>query len=96
MILPADVAKAGLTDEEDAVLRSAERDGYVSADLYSQGDFSEEGFLLFGRLEVMCLKGLLRFVERCGESERSPGDVKMVFAPAYRTCAADSGMVAAL
>ena len=79
--MPIDIA-IQVTDEERAVLRSAERDGYVSAELYSHGDFSEEGFLLFGRLEVMCLKGLLRFVARLGENERSPGDVRMVFAPA--------------
>ncbi len=80
--IPGHASEPALTDEERVVLRSAERDGYVSAKLYNQGDFNEEGFLLFGRLEVMCLKGLLRFVERLGESERSPGDVKMVFAPA--------------
>ena len=71
-----------VTEEEQAVLRSARRDGYVTARLFHQGDFSEEGFLFFGRLEVMCLKGLLRFVDRLGESERAPGDVRMVFAPA--------------
>ena len=71
-----------ISDEERTVLRCAERDGYVSADLYREGDFSEEGFLFFGRLEVMCLKGLLRFVARLGENERAPGDVRMVFAPA--------------
>jgi hypothetical protein len=71
-----------ITEEEQAVLRRAEREGQVSADLYRHGDFSEEGFLLFGRLEVMCLKGLLRFVARLGDNERSPGDVSMVFAPA--------------
>jgi hypothetical protein len=71
-----------ISEEEQAVLVRAERDGYVSADLFRHGDFSEEGFLLFGRLEVMCLKGLLRFVARMGENERSPGDVRMVFAPA--------------
>ena len=71
-----------VSDEERAVLRTARRDGVVSAKLYHQGDFCEEGFLLFGRLEVMCLKGLLRFVDRQGECERAPGDVRMVFAPA--------------
>ncbi len=71
-----------ISDEEQAVLRSANRDGFVSADLFNHGDFSEEGFLFFGRLEVMCLKGLLRFVDRLGECERAPGDVRMVFAPA--------------
>ncbi len=71
-----------ISDEERAVLRSARRDGYVSAELFHHGDFCEEGFLFFGRLEVMCLKGLLRFVDRLGECERAPGDVRMVFAPA--------------
>lgn len=69
-----------VTEEEQAVLRSAKRDGYVAAKLFCNGDFNEEGFLYFGRLEVLCLKGLLKFVRRTGESERSPGDVKMVFA----------------
>ena len=80
--MTTEVASIQITDEERAVLRSAERDGYVSADLFREGDFSEEGFLLFGRLEIMCLKGLLRFVTRMGENERAPGDVRMVFAPA--------------
>ena len=81
MTTPAEITQFQLTDEERGVLRSAQRDGYVSADLYRRGDFSEEGFLLFGRLESMCVKGALRFVDRLGDSERSPGDVKMVFAP---------------
>ena len=81
MASPYDMAGLQITDEERGVLRSAQRDGYVSAKLYSQGDFCEEGFVLFGKLEIMCLKGLLKFVERRGENERSPGDVKMVFAP---------------
>ena len=68
--------------EEQAVLRRAVTEGFVSAPLYRKGDFDEEGFLLFGKLEVMCLKGLLRFVDRTGDSERAPGDVRMVFAPA--------------
>ena len=71
-----------VSDEERALLRSARRDGAVYADLYTQGDFNEAGFTRFGRLEVMCLKGLLRFVERKGDAERMPGDVRMVFAPA--------------
>ena len=71
-----------ITEEERMTLRRAKRDGHVTAELFRQGDFSEEGFLLFGRLEVMCLKGLLTFVTRLGENERAPGDVRMVFAPA--------------
>ncbi len=71
-----------VTAEEQTVLRRARRDGFIDATLFNHGDFSEEGFLLFGRLEVMCLKGLLRFVDRLGECERAPGDVRMVFAPA--------------
>jgi hypothetical protein len=69
-----------VSEDEQAVLRRAKRDGAVYADLYSNGDFDEAGFMLFGRLEVMCLKGLLRFVERCGDAERAPGQVRMVFA----------------
>ena len=82
MTTPVDTREIQVSEEERAVLRSARRDGFVSAKLFSQGDFSEEGFLFFGRLEVMCLKGLLRFLDRLGESERAPGDVRMVFAPA--------------
>ena len=78
----AEVSQNEVTEEERAVLRSAHRDGYVRAGLFSHGDFNEEGFLLFGRLEAMCRKGLLRFVERFGENDRKPGDVWMVFAPA--------------
>ena len=77
-----DAREVQVTEEEQWVLRRARRDGFVSAKLFNEGDFSEEGFLFFGRLEVMCLKGLLRFVDRLGECERAPGDVRMVFAPA--------------
>ena len=70
-----------LTDEERVVMSSAERDGYVSASLFAKGDFSEEGFLLFGRLESLSRRGLLRFVDRFGDNDRAPGDVRMVFAP---------------
>jgi hypothetical protein len=70
-----------ISEEERDVLRTARRDGFVAAQLYSRGDFDEDGFLFFGKLEVLCLKGLLRFVDREGESERRPGDVRMVFAP---------------
>jgi hypothetical protein len=70
-----------ISEEERDVLRAARRDGFVAAQLYSRGDFDEDGFLFFGKLEVLCLKGLLRFVDREGESERRPGDVRMVFAP---------------
>ena len=78
----ADTREILVTDEEQAVLRSARQDGFVSAALFDQGDFSEEGFLFFARLEAMCLKGLLRFVDRLGECERAPGDLRLVFAPA--------------
>ncbi len=81
MTTPVETREIQVSDEESAVLRSARQDGFVSAELFHQGDFCEEGFLLFGRLEVMCLKGLLRFVDRLGECERAPGDVRMVFAP---------------
>ncbi len=81
MKIGSDTQQIQISDEEQAVLHSAERDGFVSAKLFHQGDFCEEGFLFFGRLEVMCLKGLLRFVDRSGECERAPGDVRMVFAP---------------
>ncbi len=69
------------------MLCSARRDGAVSAKLYNDGDFSEEGFLFFGKLEAMCRKGLLRFVDRVGECERAPGDLQMVFAAADGVCA---------
>ena len=80
---PADPRPSGacnLTDEDRALICAARRDGSVSAKLFDRGDFSEEGFLLFGRLEVLCLKGLMRFVDRIGKNDRTPGDVRMVFA----------------
>jgi hypothetical protein len=73
-----------ISEEERDVLRAARRDGVVTAELFSRGDFNEDGFLFFGKLEVLCLKGLLRFVDREGEAERRPGDVRMVFAPTDR------------
>ena len=81
MTAPVEPRAIQVSDEERAVMRSARRDGFVSAELFHRGEFSEEGFLFFGRLEVMCLKGLLRFVDRRGDCERAPGDVRMVFAP---------------
>jgi hypothetical protein len=78
--MPAQGANIQVTDEERAALRAVSPEGYVCAKLFDRGDFSEEGFLLFGRLEALCRKGLLRFVDRKGDSERAPGDVKMVFA----------------
>lgn len=88
MVFEAVSESIRISDEERDVLRNARRDGYVAAELYSRGDFNEDGFLFFGKLEVMCLKGLLRFVDREGEAERRPGDVRMVFAPADRAALA--------
>ena len=69
-----------LSDEEHALVRAARRDGFVAASLFERGDFNEEGFELFGRLEALCRKGVLRFVGRIGRNERTPGDERMVFA----------------
>lgn len=77
---PAAACEVQLSGEERDLVQAARRDGFVDAKLYEHGDFSEEGFLLFGRLEVLCLKGVLRFVDRIGRNERAPGDVRMVFA----------------
>jgi hypothetical protein len=76
-----------LSEDERALVCAARRDGFVAAKLYDHGDFSEDGFMLFGRLELLCLKGVMRFVDRIGKNERAPGDVRMIFALA-EGCAA--------
>ena len=83
MTMSADPRPSGaitLSPEDCELICTARREGVVSAKLFDHGDFSEEGFLLFGRLEVLCLKGWMRFVDRIGKNDRTPGDVRMVFA----------------
>jgi hypothetical protein len=72
----------GLTPEDGAVLRAAEREGRVAARLYVHGDFSEAGFLLYGRLESLCARGLLRFESWSGDAAKGSGEVLAVFTPA--------------
>ncbi len=74
-------ARDALSPEEGAVLRSARRDGHIAARVFDRGDFSEDGFLLYGRLERMCDKGLLRFESWTGDAARGSGEVLAVFSP---------------
>jgi hypothetical protein len=71
----------GLTAEDGAVLLSALREGRVAASLFERGDFSEAGFLLYGRLERLCAQGLLRFESWSGDAIKGQGDVQAVFIP---------------
>ncbi len=71
----------GLTQEDGAVLSAARREGKVAARLFEHGDFSESGFLLYGRLERLCAQGLLRFESWSGDGIRGSGEVLAVFIP---------------
>jgi hypothetical protein len=70
-----------LSLEEGAVLRAAKRDGRIAARVYERGDFSEDGFLLYGSLERLCARGLLRFESWTGDAARGSGEVLAVFTP---------------
>lgn len=76
-----------LTPEDGAVLRAAEREGRVAARLYVRGDFSEDGFLFYGRLESLCARGLLRFESWSGDAAKGSGEVLAVFTPARNKAA---------
>lgn len=71
-----------LTAEDGAVLTAALADGVIAARLFEHGDFSEAGFLLYGRLEALCTRGLLRFEHWSGDPARGSGKVEAVFTPA--------------
>jgi hypothetical protein len=71
----------GLTLEDGAVLSAARREGKVAAHLFEHGDFSESGFLLYGRLERLCARGLLRFESWSGDGIKGSGDMLAVFIP---------------
>ena len=71
-----------LSAEDGAVLTAARRAGVIAAHLYEHGDFSEAGFLLYGRLEQLCARGLLRFERWSGDPARGSGRVEAVFTPA--------------
>jgi hypothetical protein len=71
-----------LSTEDGAVLTAAQDHGRIEARVFERGDFSEEGFLLYGRLERLCARGLLRFVSWSGDPFHGDGDVEAVFAPA--------------
>jgi hypothetical protein len=70
-----------LVADDDAVLTAARRQGRVAARLFVRGDFSETGFLLYGRLERLRAEGLLRFDSWSGDALRGSGDVLAVFTP---------------
>lgn len=71
----------GLTPEDGAVLLAAQREGRIAAWLYEDGDFSENGFLLYGRLERLCAQGLLRFESWSGDAASGSDEVLAVFRP---------------
>lgn len=70
-----------LTHEDGAVLDSARQTGRIEARVFDRGDFSEEGFLLYGRLEQLCARGLLRFVSWTGDATGAASEVAAVFVP---------------
>jgi hypothetical protein len=71
-----------LSADDGAVLTAARDAGVIAASLYEHGDFSETGFLLYGRLERLCTQGLLRFERWTGDPMRGTGRVEAVFSPA--------------
>ena len=79
--LIADNDLGTLTPEDGAVLQAARQAGRVSAHLYEHGDFSEAGFILYGRLEDLCTRGLLRFERWSGDPAKGSGEVEAVFIP---------------
>jgi len=79
--------RASLTPEDDAVLLAARRQGRIAARLFEQGDFSESGFLLYGRLERLCAEGLLQFESWSDDGIRGPGEVLAVFIPVFDAAA---------
>jgi len=70
-----------LSVEDGAVLMTARGAGVIAARVYEHGDFSEAGFLLYGRLEKLCARGLLRFERWSGDPARGSGRVEAVFTP---------------
>ena len=76
--------KEGLTPEDGAVLLAAQREGRIAAWLYADGDFSEDGFLLYGQLERLCAQGLLRFESWTGDAASGSEEVRAVFLPVGR------------
>ncbi len=73
--------EGALTPEDGAMLHEALRAGRVAARLFEHGDFSEAGFLRYGRLERLCARGLLRFESWSGDAIRGSGEVLAVFIP---------------
>ncbi len=73
--------------DDCAVLQAARRDGRVSAHLFEHGDFSETGFLLYGRLEDLTARGLLRFESWSGEPNKGAGEVRATFTPVLERAA---------
>jgi len=66
------------------MLRRARREGRIAARVFDRGDFSEDGFLLYGRLEQLCAKGLLNFESWTGDAAKGSGEVLAVFTPTSR------------
>lgn len=75
-------APSELSQEDGVVLQAARLVGRIEARVFERGDFSEEGFLLYGRLERLCARGLLRFVSWTGDATGGASEVAAVFIPA--------------
>lgn len=75
------IAQDTFATDDGAVLLAARRDGRVSAQLYEHGDFSETGFLFYGRLEALAARGLLRFESWSGDAAKGTGEVLATFIP---------------
>ncbi len=72
-------AEATAVPDDADVLSCAAQRGRVTARLFKSGDFDEAGFLLYGRLERLCERGLLRFESWSGDPATGAGDVLAVF-----------------
>lgn len=73
---------ADIAQDDAALLARARSAGHIAAQLFERGDFSEPGFLLYGRLERLCEQGLLRFQSWSGDLSQDPGEVRAEFVPA--------------
>ena len=79
--MPRELRLETLSAEDGAVLIAARHTGVIAAHIFERGDFSEAGFLLYGRLEALCARGLLRFERWSGDPARGSGEVEAVFTP---------------
>ena len=69
------------SDDDHQVLVCAVARGSIAAKLFKAGDFNEDGFLLYARLERLCEQGLLRFQSWTGYPATGDGDVAAMFTP---------------